>query len=443
MSSCEAHKPDSVGNVDIDDDMYGMMLDVIPEAGVLQDIIDEIMSPRTKVSLLQRVGSKQAIITMEQDSGNDRFSVYFTVEHPLEATDNMKISASGEHFSNMDEAKDVVAEKVLTFLLILFPERFAYSGFCERVLGTAWDRIRAIAFIAHYALCRWLEEDSRYPWKPCTPLGALLRTTWYEELQTRPEMSSHSTLGVASSNSKRPASSGQTLLAESEGAGQQRADCEPVHPRKKMKYFLGEANQPPQQLSGNLTAKSSSPAPQQFFGNPAANAPPAKRQRTRSQELASSSSGPSSSSSQDLEESEVAGQGREERQGSIRLGATAYEPSNATASSVHNNRAAPNSIASCPSRITLEALHLAPNRFGIALERMVEDQHRQQQTASCQAAKVNGIPGTSFSSNLGTLAREQLVQQAWHTGVGAASLAAGGPPKKPPPPLPRPKPKLN
>lgn len=361
MSSSGAHQPDSVGTVHIDEIMYGFMLDVIPEAGALEDIIDENMSALTKVTLLERVVSPRAIITMEQDSGDDRFSVYFTLEHPLEASDNIKISASGACFTNMDEAKDVVADKVLTILLFLFPERFPVQ------FGFAWDRIREAAFIAHDAIRRWLEEDDKDdPWKNLTPMAPLLRlpffsvrcspqlaagpgicfasespaerqdrigrviheiikycdraengkwivseageqektflqthvepgglrqiiednhdiflvredgTTWYVELQTRPKMSSHSTLEVASPNSKCQASSGQTLLAESEGAGQQRADCKPEHPRKKMKFFLGEANQPPQQLSGNLTAKSSSPSPQQFFGNPAANAPPAK-----------------------------------------------------------------------------------------------------------------------------------------------------------------------
>lgn len=64
-------------------------------------------------------------------------------------------------------------------------------------------------------------------------------TTWYVELQTRPKMSLLFPLEVASANSKCQASSGQTLLAESEGAGQQRAVCEPEHPSKKMRFFSG------------------------------------------------------------------------------------------------------------------------------------------------------------------------------------------------------------
>lgn len=361
MNSSGAHQPDSVGNVHIDINMYDFMLDVIPEAGHLEDIINENMSSLTKKFLLERVVSPRAIITMEEDSGDGWFSVYFTLEHPLEASDNIKISASGASFTNMDGAKDVVAGRVLTIFFFLSPERFPVR------VGSPWDCIREAAFITHDAIRRWLEEDDKDdPWKNITPMAPLLRlpffsvrcspqlaagigicfasespaerqdrigrvideiikycdraengkwtlseageqektflqkhvepgglrqiiednhdiflvredsTTWYVELQTRPKMSLLFPLGVASANSKCQASSGQTILAESEGAGQQRADCEPEHPSKKMRFFLGAANQPSQQLSGNLTAKSSSPPPQHLFRNPQEGSSPAK-----------------------------------------------------------------------------------------------------------------------------------------------------------------------
>ena len=324
MNSSGAHQPDSVGNVHIDDNMYEYILDVIPEADHLEDFINENMSSLTKKFLLELVVSPRAIITMEQNSGDGWFSVYFTLEHPLEASDNIKISASGERFNNMDEALNVVAGKVLTIFFFLSPERFPIR------VRSSWDCIREAALSTHDAIRRWFEEDDKDdPWKYLTPMAPLLRlpffsvrcspqlaaglgicfasespaerqdrigrvideiikycdravngkwalseageqekaflqkhvepgglrqiiednrdiflvredsTTWYVELQARPKMSLLFPLEVASANSKCQASSGQTLLAESEGAGQQRAVCEPEHPSKKMRFFSG------------------------------------------------------------------------------------------------------------------------------------------------------------------------------------------------------------